>query len=86
VVWIQDLRTSIEEGAAAALGEPPSGHGPMTLEAFFAEYNRDLEEAVAILEAAGLVVDPGRSMKDIEDDNGVEALDILDLLRKGYGE
>jgi hypothetical protein len=58
----------------------------MTLEAFFAEYNRDLEEAVAILEAAGLFVDPGRSMKDIEDDNGVEALDILDLLRKGYGE
>lgn len=64
----------------------PMGTGRMTLEAFCGEYNRDLDEAVNILESAGLAVDRGKSLKDIAEENGMEALDILDILRKGYGE
>ena len=45
-----------------------------------------MTEAVTILEAAGLVVDPQLSLKDIGANNDMEALDLLDALRKGYGE
>ena len=161
-VWIQDLRTSLEDRSAEVLGEPPYGHaeesslrvflrnvgmdpevaktnlkaagiaipdpeipildlanengmtprelyevikgpedqrttdplpiptsmpmgsGRLTLEAFCQQYNRDVAEAVTILEAAGLVVDPKLSLKDIGANNEMEALDILDALRKGY--
>lgn len=161
-VWIQDLRTSLEDRSAEVLGEPPYGHaeesslrvflrnvgmdpevaktnlkaagiaipdpeipildlanengmtprelyevikgpedqrttdplpiptsmpmgsGRLTLEAFCPQYNRDVAEAVTILEAAGLVVDPKLSLKDIGANNEMEALDILDALRKGY--
>ncbi len=64
----------------------PMGTGKLTFEAFCHQYNRDVAEAVTILEAAGVKVDPGHALKDIAADNGVEALDLLDLLREGYGE
>ncbi len=64
----------------------PAGSGRLTLEAFCQSYNRDLAQAVTILESAGVKVDPGHALKDIAADNGVEALDLLDLLREGYGE
>lgn len=162
VVWIQNLRTSLEDGGAARLGEPPYGHaeesslrvflrntgldkdqaranleaagiavpdpeisilelatahdltprqlheiilgpedqrstdplpipeampmgsGRMTLEAFCRQHNRDLAQAVEILTAAGLTVDAQLSLKDNAANNELEALDLLDLLRKGY--
>ncbi|MEN8007559.1 MAG: DUF4405 domain-containing protein [Candidatus Krumholzibacteriota bacterium] len=64
----------------------PMGSGKLTLEAFCGEYNRDVAEAVKILEAAGVKADPQRSLKDIAADSGREALDLLDILRLGYGE
>lgn len=64
----------------------PMGSGRLTLEAFCQQYNRDLDESVTILEAAGLVVDPELSLKDIGANNSLEALGLLDILRKGYGE
>lgn len=64
----------------------PMGSGRLTLDAFCQQYNRDLHESVAILEAAGLAVDPKLSLKVIGANNNLEALDILDTLRKGYGE
>ncbi len=64
----------------------PMGTGKLTFEAFCHQYNRDVAEAVTILEAAGVKVDPGHSLKDIAADNEMEALDLLDLLREGYGE
>jgi len=42
--------------------------------------------SLTILEAAGLVVDPKQSLKDIGALNSLEALDLLDVLRKGYGD
>ncbi len=64
----------------------PTGSGRLTLEGFCDQYNRDLGEAVKILEAVGLQVDPQLSLKDIAADNEVEALDLLDHLREGFGE
>ncbi len=64
----------------------PMGSGRLTLEAFCRQYNRDLNESVTILETAGLVVDPKQSLKDIGALNSLEALDLLELLRKGYGD
>ena len=77
------------QGAAGRKAIPttmPMGTGKLTLEAFCHEYNRDVTQAVTILEAAGVKVDPGHSLKDIAVANGVEALGLLDLLREGYGE
>ena len=64
----------------------PAGSGRLTLEAFCQSYNRDVAEAVTILESAGVKVDPDHALKDIAADNEMEALDLLDLLREGYGE
>ncbi len=64
----------------------PMGSGRKTLKDFCTEYNRDLDEAVRILTAAGLEVDPNETLKDIAAANGVESLDLLDHLRAGYGE
>lgn len=63
----------------------PMGSGRMTLEAFCLEYNRDPDQAVAILTAAGLKVDAQLSLKDNAANNGLESLDLLDLLRQGFG-
>ena len=64
----------------------PAGSGKLTLEAFCQSYNRDVAEAVKILEAAGVKVDPGHSLKDNAAANGMEVLDLLDILREGDGE
>ncbi len=64
----------------------PAGSGRLTLEAFCQSYNRDLAQAVTILKTAGVKFDPGHTLKDIAAANGMEALDLLDLLREGYGE
>ena len=64
----------------------PMGTGRKTLKDFCAEYNRDLDEAVRILTAAGLEVNPDKTLKDIAEANAVESLDLLDHLRAGYGE
>ena len=64
----------------------PMGSGRLTFADFCATYNRDVAEAVGILQAAGITVDPIYSLKDIAADNEMEALDLLDTLRKGYGE
>ena len=64
----------------------PMGTGKLTLEAFCQSYNRDVAQAVNILEAAGVKVDPGHSLKDISTENEMDALDLLDILREGYGE
>ncbi len=64
----------------------PKGSGRLTLEAFCQQYNLDLEKSVAILKAAGLAVDPQLSLKDIGANNSLEALDLLDILREGYGD
>jgi len=78
-----------DQGATGPKAIPttmPMGTGKLTLEAFCHEYNRDVAEAVTILEAAGVKVDPGHTLKDIAAANGMETLDLLDLLREGYGE
>ena len=62
------------------------GSGRKTLTEFCAEYRRDLDRAVTILETAGLTIDPQLSLKDIAAANEMEALDLLDLLRLGFGE
>ena len=64
----------------------PMGSGRKTLTKFCAEYDRDLGQAVTILETAGLAVDPQQSLKDIAAANGVESLDLLDLLRQGFDQ
>ena len=64
----------------------PTGSGKLTLETFCQTYNRDVAEAVKILEAGGVKVDPGHTLKDIAAANEMEALDLLDALREGYGE
>lgn len=64
----------------------PRGSGRMTLKAFCQQYNRDLDEAVLILNAAGLNIDPEKTLKDLALDNDVEALDLLDHLRVGFGD
>ncbi len=64
----------------------PMGTGKLTLEAFCQSYNRDVAEAVTILEAAGVKVDPGHALKDIAVANEMEVLDLLDILREGDGE
>ena len=64
----------------------PMGSGRLTLEAFCQQHNRDVAEAVRILEAEGLVVDPGLSLKDIGANNQREPLDLLDILRQGFRE
>jgi hypothetical protein len=64
----------------------PMGSGRKTLTEFCAEYNRDLGRAVTILESAGLTIDPQLSLKDIAAANGMEPLDLLDLLRQGFEE
>ena len=64
----------------------PKGAGRKTLTEFCSEYRRDLDQAVTILETAGLTIDPQLSLKDIAEANGMEALDLLDLLRRGFGE
>ena len=64
----------------------PMGSGRKTLMEFCTEYNRDLGHAVTILESAGLTIDPQLSLKDIAAANGIEPLDLLDLLRQGFEE
>jgi uncharacterized ferritin-like protein (DUF455 family) len=64
----------------------PMGTGKLTLETFCQSYNRDVAQAVKILEAAGVKVDPGHSLKDIATENEMETLNLLDILREGYGE
>ncbi len=64
----------------------PMGSGRLSLAVFCENYNRDLGEAVGILEAAGLTVDPQQSLKDIAATNDIEALDLLDKLRAGFGD
>ena len=77
----EDQRPS---GALAIPTSMPSGSGRLTLAKFCEQYNRDLAEAVGILEKAGLTIDPALSLKDIAADNHVEPLDLLDTLRQGY--
>ncbi|MCK9994945.1 MAG: DUF4405 domain-containing protein [Candidatus Krumholzibacteria bacterium] len=72
-------------GSKAIPTTMPRGTGKLTLEAFCHEYNRDVAEAVTILETAGVKADPGHSLKDIAVANGMEVLGLLDLLREGYG-
>ncbi len=164
MVWIQDLRGTIEDNLAASLGEPPYGHaeesslrvflrnvaldtnrakenmkaagivvddpttavidiarangvspqqlyeimlgpedsrpsgptpipesmpmgsGRLSLSEFCGQYNRDVDEAVGILQAAGWQIDPAMSLKDIAEANDAEALDLLDILRMGFGQ
>jgi hypothetical protein len=64
----------------------PMGSGRLTLAAFCQQYNRDLDQAVRILTEAGLTIDPQLSLKDNAAGNDLEALDLLDILRKGFGE
>ena len=64
----------------------PMGSGRLSLEAFCQSYNHDVAEAVTILEAAGVKVDPDHSLKDTAAANGMETLDLLDILREGYGD
>ena len=64
----------------------PRGSGRMSLKDFCAQYNRDLDEAVQILTIGGLRVHPAMSLKEIGEKNDIEALDVLDLLRQGYGQ
>ncbi len=64
----------------------PMGSGKLTLEDFCTTYNRDVDEAVNILTAAGVAAEPQRSLKEMAADSGMEALDLLDILREGYGE
>ena len=63
----------------------PRGSGRTTLADFCEQYNRDLDEAVRLLETAGWKVDSGLSLKDIAAENGKESLDLLDVLREGFG-
>ena len=164
MVWIQDLRGTIEDNLAASLGEPPYGHaeesslrvflrnvaldtnrakdnmkaagivvddpttavidiarangvspqqlyeimlgpedsrpsgpipipetmpmgsGRLSLSEFCGQYNWDVDEAVGILQAAGWQIDPAMNLKDISEANDAEALDILDILRMGFGQ
>ena len=79
----EDQRTT---GPVAIPTTMPAGSGKLTLEAFCQSYNRDLGQAVTILEAAGVKVDPGHALKDIAAASGMETLDLLDILREGYGE
>lgn len=64
----------------------PRGSGRLSLKDFCQQYNRDLDEAVRILKSAGLNINSSSSLRDIAEDNEIEALDVLDLLRKGFGE
>ena len=64
----------------------PMGTGKLTLEAFCQTYNRDVAGAVKILAGAGVKADPEHLLKDIAAANEMEALDLLDILREGYGE
>ncbi len=64
----------------------PMGSGRLTLVGFCEKYNRDLAGAVRILEAKGLVIDPQETLRDIAAGNDMEPLDVLDVLRQGYGE
>jgi len=77
----------VDRRPTAALPIPatmPKGSGRLTLEAFCGNYNRDPAAAVAILEEAGLTVDPTLPLKDIAAANGREPLDLLDILRQGF--
>lgn len=83
------MRGPADRRPTAALPLPesmPQGSGRLTLAEFCAKYNRAPADAVAILENAGLTVDPAQSLKDIAAANGREALDLLDLLRQGFDE
>lgn len=64
----------------------PMGSGRLTLADFCETYNRDVAEAVKILAEAGVTADPSHTLKDIAAEHEIEALDLLDTLRKGYGE
>ncbi len=64
----------------------PKGSGRLSLEVFCEQYNRDVDEAVRILTATGLSIDPAMSLRDIAEENDIEALDVLDRLREGYAE
>lgn len=64
----------------------PMGSGRLTLAGFCEKYNRDLAGAVRILEAKGLVIEPQDTLRDIAAANEMEPLDLLDVLRDGYGE
>ena len=64
----------------------PMGTGKLTLETFCQTYNRDVAAAVKILADAGVKADPQHLLKDIAAANKMEALDLLDILREGYGE
>lgn len=61
----------------------PQGSGRLSLVDFCAKFNQDVDRAEEILTAAGMTVDRTQSLKDIAAENGVEPLDLLDLLRGG---
>ena len=76
-------------GAAIAPSEPgtmpaeaPPGTGRKTLAGLCAEYGLDAAAIVAALEARGLAVDPGKTMRAIAEDNGTGPHDLYDLVRQ----
>ncbi|MBU8870086.1 MAG: DUF4405 domain-containing protein [Gemmatimonadales bacterium] len=78
----QDQRPT---GALPIPESMPRGSGRKTLTDFCSDYNKDLGEAVRLLENAGWRVDSQLSLKDIAAENGKESLDLLDILREGFG-
>lgn len=64
----------------------PMGSGRLTLAGFCEKYNRELADAVRYLENEGFEVDPQATLRDIAAVNNVEPLDLLDVLRLGFGQ
>ncbi len=82
-VWIQDLRTSLEEGSAEVLGEPPYGHAEeSSLRVFLRNVGMDPEVAKANLEAAGIAIpDPDISILDLAGKNGRTPRELHEIIK-----
>jgi len=53
-------------------------------EQFCTEYNLDAGKAKDILMGAGVAMESGQIFRDIAEQNNLETLDLLDLLRQGF--
>ena len=82
-VWIQDLRTSLEDSSAEVLGEPPYGHAEeSSLRVFLRNVGMDPEVAKVNLKAAGIAIpDPEISILDLANENGMTPRELYEVIK-----
>ncbi len=80
---IIDLGESITDKANLYYGEPPYGHAELSpLKVFSERVKIDLEQSLAALKAAGIVVEsPDSTMTEIAEANGITPQSIFEIIK-----